>query len=58
MEDIKSPCINICQLDLNGICLGCRRTMNEISDWWNMTNEQKQQVLKNIDKRNDELFGD
>jgi len=57
-KDIASPCQGICQLGLNGYCQGCSRTMEEITKWWDMTNEEKQQVLENIEKRNDELFGD
>lgn len=30
MEDIKSPCIQICRADSNGVCFGCRRTNEEI----------------------------
>ncbi|WP_372644251.1 DUF1289 domain-containing protein, partial [Ancylomarina sp.] len=26
MEDVKSPCIQICRADSNGVCFGCRRT--------------------------------
>lgn len=57
-EEVKSPCINICQVNLDGVCQGCGRTTDEIASWWSMTNEEKQQVLENIESRNDELFGD
>lgn len=57
-EEIKSPCVNICQVNLEGVCQGCGRTTDEIAKWWSMTNEEKQQVLENIEKRQDELFGD
>jgi len=58
MEEIKSPCVNICQLDSDGICQGCGRTSDEIAGWWDMDNDEKQKVLNNIEKRNNELFGD
>ena len=57
-EEVKSPCINICQVNLDGVCQGCGRTTDEIASWWSMTSEEKQQVLENIESRNDELFGD
>ena len=56
MEEVKSPCVSICALH-EGICQGCGRTQEEIAGWWDMTNEEKQQVLENIQKRQDELFG-
>tara|TARA_R110000772_G_scaffold234475_1_gene346049 strand:- start:275 stop:397 length:123 start_codon:yes stop_codon:yes gene_type:complete len=31
----KSPCIGICQLDENKICLGCKRTIEEIMEAFN-----------------------
>lgn len=50
MEEIKSPCVNVCVLDLDGICQGCGRTRGEIEGWWDMTNEEKQQVLDRLNK--------
>ncbi len=28
-----SPCIHLCALDLDGICLGCFRSRDEIARW-------------------------
>ena len=30
MGENKSPCIGVCVLDENNICIGCRRTIEEI----------------------------
>ena len=49
-EEIKSPCVNVCVLDLDGVCQGCGRTRDEIAGWWDMTNEEKQQVLDRLNK--------
>ena len=51
MEDVKSPCIKVCQHDSNGICYGCRRTREEVGDWGLYTNEQKQAVLDQLSLR-------
>jgi len=40
-EKIKSPCIRNCCLDDNGICLGCRRSLEEIKQWQASTNKEK-----------------
>ncbi len=51
MNEIESPCIKICKQDINGVCMGCLRTKNEIGDWSTYTNEQKQEVLDKASKR-------
>src|ERR1051325_9283148 len=30
---VASPCINICRLDANNVCVGCWRSIEEISRW-------------------------
>lgn len=47
MEEIESPCIGVCRID-NEVCRGCKRTTDEIVEWYNFTNEQKQAVLDRI----------
>ncbi len=42
---IPSPCISLCALDENDICLGCQRSGQEISNWGRMDNQQKREVL-------------
>jgi len=51
MNDIASPCIKICRMDINDICIGCRRTRDEIGNWSKYTNEQKQDVLDRASNR-------
>ena len=49
---IKSPCINICTIDKNGIfCTGCNRTLDEIDRWINLDNQEKKNILYKIEKR-------
>ncbi|MEZ5083210.1 MAG: DUF1289 domain-containing protein [Bacteroidales bacterium] len=43
---LKSPCIKVCKYDEDSICIGCHRTMNEITSWLFMNDEQKMQSLK------------
>jgi predicted Fe-S protein YdhL (DUF1289 family) len=50
---INSPCIDICTTDLDsGLCVGCGRTHEEISNWVNFSNKQKETILKALKKRN------
>lgn len=48
---VESPCIKICKLDANMICVGCRRTVEEITDWYRLTDAEKQRILENINAR-------
>ena len=49
---VPSPCISVCQLDDDtGLCLGCRRNIDEIRDWPILTAEEKRAVLARIEER-------
>ena len=50
-KPVKSPCISLCALDINDICMGCQRTGDEISRWGTMTNQQRREVLEQIEQR-------
>ena len=50
--NIKSPCIQKCQLDNDGkFCLGCLRHRDEISDWEIFSEEKKKIILDSIKMR-------
>ena len=49
---INSPCNKVCQIDVkSGLCLGCKRTEIEITDWINFNDIQKKDILKKINIR-------
>jgi len=39
-----SPCIKVCQIDLDRRCYGCGRTLDEIAAWSSMTLDQRRAV--------------
>ncbi|MEF3365468.1 DUF1289 domain-containing protein [Methylocystis sp. 9N] len=43
---IDSPCIRICELDGEDICVGCGRTRAEIAGWMSMSESRKIQVVE------------
>jgi uncharacterized protein len=43
---VKSPCISVCALDVEGMCTGCFRTGDEIRLWGAYNNEERLGVLK------------
>jgi predicted Fe-S protein YdhL (DUF1289 family) len=47
----QSPCIKICELDDDDICLGCYRSASEIGDWWQADPAQQQEILANARQR-------
>ena len=43
---VKSPCINICAINYNvGFCMGCKRTIEEIANWSNLSNVERKKIL-------------
>ena len=51
-ENIETPCIGVCTMDDNtGFCLGCYRSLEEIQNWWDMSDEQRAQVMAQLDQR-------
>ena len=46
-----SPCISVCVLDTNDICMGCYRSATEVTDWFMASAEEKREILKLAHKR-------
>lgn len=44
-DSVASPCIGVCQLDAQSVCVGCARTMSEIVEWPRAAAERKRQIL-------------
>jgi hypothetical protein len=49
--EINSPCIRNCCLGLNDICLGCKRSLDEILAWGNANNEERMLIIEATLKR-------
>ena len=50
-EGVKSPCISVCALDNNDMCIGCYRSTQEITDWIRYSEEKKRQVIVEVNAR-------
>ena len=49
----QSPCVSICALDEDDICVGCFRSAEEITDWMMADDAGKQAILdKATERRN------
>ena len=55
---IKSPCIGLCSLNIDKICLGCYRSLEEIGTWLQLDNQSKTQILANCHNRKAVLDND
>lgn len=47
----ESPCISVCLLDDNDICVGCYRSADEVTDWFMADAQGKRDILKRARER-------
>lgn len=51
MDALSSPCIKQCKLDeYKTYCVSCGRSLEEITNWSKISDEQKLLVLKRLGK--------
>ncbi len=50
-QDPVSPCVSICALDGDDICVGCFRTGREISYWGLLPVAERREVLRRCERR-------
>lgn len=54
IDVMKSPCINICQIDKDSqLCTGCLRTLDEIAGWSGYSDGQRRAILDTLEARRD-----
>lgn len=46
-----SPCVSICTLDDHKVCLGCRRTLDEIQAWTRLPAREQWRIVDNLKRR-------
>jgi uncharacterized protein len=49
---VESPCINVCTLDAQKVCIGCGRTIEEIAVWSRLGDEERRAVCEQARRRN------
>lgn len=47
----QSPCISVCVLDEQDICVGCYRSAGEITDWFMAGPDGKREILRRARER-------
>lgn len=51
MAEIESPCVRNCCLDDNDICVGCYRSLAEITRWGSVNERGKLEILAAAEQR-------
>lgn len=54
-DKVRSPCVSVCALDSDDVCIGCHRTSDEIMRWTRMTNDERREVLKKVVRREEKV---
>ncbi|WP_081480816.1 DUF1289 domain-containing protein [Rhodopirellula baltica] len=47
----RSPCIGVCQVDQQRLCVGCSRTLGEIGRWSIASPAEKRSILELVRQR-------
>jgi predicted Fe-S protein YdhL (DUF1289 family) len=56
---VNSPCINICQIDVKTQwCIGCGRTIEEITLWQAMSPQQQQNIIDQLKPRIAQIYSE
>jgi uncharacterized protein len=48
---VASPCVDVCRLDAQGLCIGCRRTLGEIAEWSQASDARRLDILSALKTR-------
>lgn len=48
---VGSPCVSVCLLNDQDVCVGCFRSADEITDWVMLDDSARQQVLERTHER-------
>ena len=52
----QSPCVRICTLNHDNICIGCGRNAEEIKNWSIFSDDEKRSVKNQLKKRLENLL--
>jgi len=48
LPPVESPCIDLCTLDDDDICVGCFRSIAEICAWGDAADDQRRLILQAV----------
>ncbi len=50
-QPVESPCVKICVIEDDGLCVGCARTLDEIARWSQMTPQERRTLMAQLPAR-------
>lgn len=50
-KPVASPCIAVCSLNDDSLCIGCWRTVDEIAEWRDLDDAARRAVLQRCGER-------
>jgi len=50
-KPVASPCVSLCALDEDDVCVGCQRSADEIRRWGLMDDQERREVLRRCSER-------
>jgi predicted Fe-S protein YdhL (DUF1289 family) len=51
MNKIESPCVGKCCLNEKDTCIGCLRSLDEIKEWGQATNNRRKEIMMRIKRQ-------
>ena len=51
---VASPCIDLCRIGRRGLCVGCRRSADEIAAWPRATDAWRWSLLRQLASRHED----
>ena len=48
---VESPCVRLCTLDHDNVCVGCFRNIDEICAWGNASDDERRAILTAVEAR-------
>lgn len=53
-EPVESPCVSVCQVDGDDVCIGCGRSIDEIVSWLSLNERERAAVVARARQRMDQ----
>ena len=48
---MTSPCDRVCKLGMDGLCISCKRTKQEIAQWALMNETDRKKIMNQLKER-------
>ena len=51
---VESPCVRLCTLGHDNVCVGCFRSLEEICAWGTASADEQRAILKAVEERREQ----